>query len=93
MNTIRTTAVTLFTAATLCAAPLAEAGTTNRTKATLAGAAVGGVVGNLAGNNLQSTLIGAAVGGTAGNLIAKNNQKKEARKAAERRRHRRWHFD
>lgn len=82
--TIRRSTFTLLAAAALCFGPFSQAGTTDRTTATIVGAAVGGVVGSVAGNNMESTLLGAAIGGTAGNLIAKNNQKKEVNKAAER---------
>ena len=54
---------------------MSMAAPTNRTEATIVGAAVGGVIGSATGNDLNSTLIGAAVGGLTGNAIALNNQR------------------
>ncbi|MFC3874498.1 glycine zipper domain-containing protein [Neisseria musculi] len=81
MNMVRKSMITVLAASALVLAPLAQARMSDRTTATIVGAAVGGVIGSAAGNNMESTLIGAALGGTAGNLYAKRNQK---RKAAER---------
>lgn len=86
MNTIRKAMITALAASALVLAPVAQARMTDRTTATIVGAAVGGVIGSAAGNNMESTLIGAALGGTAGNLYAKRNQKREA---AEHEKHRR----
>ena len=86
MNTVRKSMITALVTSALVLAPAAQARMTDRTKATIVGAAVGGVIGSAAGNNMESTLIGAAVGGTAGNLYAKRNQKREAAERENRRR-------
>ncbi|MDO1510857.1 MULTISPECIES: glycine zipper domain-containing protein [unclassified Neisseria] len=82
MNTIRKTLIAVLAAVALSFGTTAQARMTDRTEATIVGAAVGGVIGKVAGNNMESTLIGAAIGGTAGNLYAKRNQKKEAAEQA-----------
>ena len=86
MNIARNTIVAAVAASALILAPVAQARTTDRTKATIVGAAVGGVLGSAAGNNMESTLLGAAIGGTAGNLYAKRNQKREAAELEKQRR-------
>lgn len=46
---------------------------TNRTQATIVGAAVGGVAGSAIGGDMQSTLLGAAAGGLLGNLLSQSS--------------------
>lgn len=86
MNIIRKSAIIVLAASALILTPLVQARMTDRAKATIVGAAVGGVLGGTVGNNMESTLLGAAVGGTAGNLYAKRNQKREAVKRENKRR-------
>ncbi len=61
---------------------MSMAAPTNRTEATIVGAAVGGVIGSATGNDLNSTLLGAAVGGLTGNAIALNNQRQAQKNQA-----------
>lgn len=53
-------------------------GTTNQTKATIAGAAAGAAVGAAMGKDARSAVIGATIGGLAGNAYAYHNKKMEA---------------
>ena len=86
MMNIRKIAISCTAAIALCFGSLAHASSSDRTTSTIVGAALGGAVGGIAGNNMQSTLLGAAVGGVAGNQLARHNQDKKAKKAEERRR-------
>lgn len=69
---LHTRLLAVFAATVLSGAPLAMA-EMNRTEATIVGAAVGGVIGHVAGSDTQSTLIGAAAGGLLGNLLSQSN--------------------
>jgi len=58
-------------AATACIALTGCAGMTHQQKSTAAGAAIGGVAGNVLGGGTVGTLGGAAVGGVIGNQVGK----------------------
>lgn len=58
-------------AATACIALTGCAGMTEQQKSTAAGAAIGGVAGNVLGGGTIGTLGGAAVGGVIGNQVGK----------------------
>ena len=70
---LHTRLLSAFGALSLATAPMAMA-EMNPTQATIVGAAVGGVVGSMSGNDMQSTLIGAAAGGLLGNLHSQNSR-------------------